>query len=146
MDYENAEQAYKMMQTNVELRKVDLTTISNALDDCVIKAPIGGEVGEKAITVGEFVNPGAVIGKVRNNTSIKATIQLIQEDLGKVALGQEVTLKPDRNGTAEYKGIVKNIASSANSQTRVFDCIVEFDNSSGLLNSGTFGLSRSRFR
>lgn len=140
LDYENAEQAYKTMQANVELRKVDITTIGNALDDCVIKATIGGEVGEKAITVGEYVNPGAVIGKVRDNTSIKATIQLIQEDLGKVSLGQEVTLKTDRNSGTAYKGIVRNIASSANSQTRVFDCLVEFDNSNGMLNSGTFGL------
>ncbi|HWQ80352.1 MAG TPA: efflux RND transporter periplasmic adaptor subunit, partial [Anaerovoracaceae bacterium] len=140
LDYENAEQAYKTMQANVELRKVDITTIGSALEDCVIKAPISGEAGERSLNVGEYVNPGAVIAKVKNNTAIKATIQLMQDDLEKVAAGQEVTLKLDRNGGTSYKGTVKSVASSADSQTRGFDCLVEFDNTSGKLNSGTFGL------
>lgn len=140
MDYENAEQAYKTMQANVELRKVDIATISNALEDCVIKAPISGEVGDKSLNVGEYVNPGTVIATVRNNSAIKASIELMQEDLDKVAAGQEVTLKLSRGDGMTYKGTVKTIASSANSQTRVFDCLVEFDNAGGALNSGIFGL------
>jgi len=140
VDYENAEQAYKTMQANVELRKVDITTIGNALEDCVIKAPIGGEVGEKNLNIGEFVNPGTVIAKVKNTTTIKTTMQLMQDDLEKVAVGQVVTFKPDRSGDTAYKGMVKNIASSADSRTRGFECLVEIDNSDGRINSGTFGL------
>jgi RND family efflux transporter MFP subunit len=140
MDYENAEQAYKTMQANVELRKVDLSTIGNALEDCVIKAPISGEVGGRNLNIGEYVNPGTVIATVRNNGTIKAAIQLMQEDLEKVAVGQEVSLRLSRSEDTTYKGIVKTIASSASSQTRVFDCLVEFDNTNGALNSGTFGL------
>lgn len=140
VDYENTEQAYKTMQANVELRKVDITTIGNALEDCVIKAPIGGEVGERNLNIGEYVNPGTVIAKVKNTTTIKTTMQLMQDDLEKVAVGQEVTFKLDRNDETGYKGIVKNIASAADSRTRVFDCLVEIDNSKRMLNAGTFGL------
>jgi RND family efflux transporter MFP subunit len=140
VDYENAEQAYKTMQANVELRKVDIAVIGDALGDCVIKAPISGEAGERDLNIGEYVNPGTVVAKVRNTSTIKATIQLLQDDLGKVAAGQEVTLKLDRNGGASCKGVMKNIASSADSRTRAFDCVIEFDNTDGTLNSGTFGL------
>jgi RND family efflux transporter MFP subunit len=139
-NYEDAERAYKMMQNNVELRKVDIQSIGNSLDDCVIKAPISGEVGEKSLSIGEYVNPGTVIAKVKNNTSIKAVILLMQDDLEKVAAGQKVILKLGQEDEMTYQGIVKTIAASADSQTRVFECLIEIDNTSGTLNSGTFGL------
>ena len=137
--YEDAERAYKTVQANVALKQVGIQDISNSLSDCVIKAPITGEVGEKSISVGQYVNPGTVVASVKNNTSIQAVIQLMQEDLEKVTVGQEVTLKLSKSDEVSYKGIVKTIAASADSQTRVFDCLIEFDNTSGTLNSGVFG-------
>ena len=137
--YENAERSYKNVQANVELKRVGIQDINNSLSDCVLKAPITGEVGEKNISIGQYVNPGTVVASVKNNTSIKAVIQLMQEDLEKVAIGQEVSLKLSKSDEISYKGVVKTIAASADSQTRVFDCLIEFDNTSGMLNSGVFG-------
>ena len=137
--YEDAERAYKTVLANVELKRVGIQDINNSLSDCVIKAPISGEVGEKSISVGQYVNPGTVVASVKNNTSIQAVIKLMQEDLAKVTVGQEVSLKLSENEEINYKGIVKTIAASADSQTRVFDCLIEFDNTSGALNAGVFG-------
>lgn len=137
--YEAAMRAYKTSQANVQLKQVDIQDITNSLNDCVVKAPITGEISGKNISVGQYLNRGTVIATVNNNTTIKAEIQLMQEDLSKVAAGQEVILRPDKNAGTEYKGIVESIAASANSQTRVFDCLIRVDNASGSLNSGTFG-------
>jgi len=137
--YDSATRAYKTVQANVELKKVDIQDITNSLNDCVMKAPVSGEAGDKNITVGQYLNPGTVIATVKNNTSIKAEIQLMQNDLEKVSVGQEVTLKLNKDDAAEYKGIVETIAASANSQTRVFDCLIKIDNIAGTLNSGVFG-------
>ncbi|MDF2656838.1 MAG: family efflux transporter, subunit [Bacillota bacterium] len=137
--YETAMRAYKTAQANVQLKQVSIQDITNSLNDCVIKAPIAGEISGKNISVGQYLNPGAVIATVNNNKTIKAEIQLMQEDLGKVTAGQEVILRLDKNAGTEYKGIVETIAASANSQTRAFDCLVRVDNASGALNSGTFG-------
>lgn len=137
--YETAMRAYKTAQANVELKQVDIQDISNSLNDCVIKAPINGEISGKSISVGQYLSPGTVIATVNNNTTIKAEIQLMQEDLEKVSSGQEVILRMDKNAGTAYKGIVETIAASADSQTRVFDCLVRVDNSTGQLNSGTVG-------
>ena len=137
--YETAMRAYKTAQANVQLKQVDIQDLTNSLNDCVVKAPIAGEISAKTINVGQYVNPGAVIATVNNNATIKAEIQLMQEDLGKVAAGQEVILRLDKNAGTEYKGIVETIAASANSQTRAFDCLIRVDNASGALNSGTLG-------
>lgn len=137
--YDDAMRSYKTVLANVELKKVNIQDISNSLNDCVIKAPITGEVGEKNITVGQYLNPGTVIGSVKNSDSIKAEIQLKQDDLEKVTVGQEVTLILNENDAVTYTGVVETIAASANSQTRVFDCLIKIDNKAGILNSGIFG-------
>jgi RND family efflux transporter, MFP subunit len=137
--YDDAARAYKTAQANVELKKVSIQDIYDSIGDCVIKAPITGEIGAKNINLGQFTNPGTVIGSVNNNSSIKAEIQLMQEDLEKVAVGQKVTLKLNKDSSTSYQGVVETIAASANSQTRVFDCLIRIDNSAGILNSGTFG-------
>ncbi|MBP6492182.1 MAG: efflux RND transporter periplasmic adaptor subunit [Clostridia bacterium] len=135
-DYEDAELKYKTVLANVELKRVNIQDISNSLNDCVIKAPITGEVGGKSISLGQYVSPGTVFATVKNNTSIKAVIQLMQEDLEKVTVGQTVTLMLSQEGSKSYEGIVETIAASANSDTRVFDCLIIIDNANGMLNSG----------
>jgi len=139
ISFEDAERAYKTVQANVELKKVAIQDINNSLNDYAIKSPISGEIGEKGISLGQYVNPGTVIAKVKNNASIVARIQLMQDDLNKVKIGQQVNLKLSRDEEISYQGTVKTIAASADSQTRVFDCLIEIDNSGGTLNSGTFG-------
>ena len=60
----------------------------------------------------------------------------MQEDLEKVTVGQTVTLMLSQEGSKSYEGIVETIAASANSDTRVFDCLIIIDNANGMLNSG----------
>ena len=139
-DYENAELTYKTVLANVELKKVALQDISNSLNDCVIKAPISGEIGEKNVSIGEYVTQGTAFAAIRNNTAIKAVIQLMQEDLDKIAVGQTVQLKLNEGDNKSYSGVVETIAASANSETRVFDCLIRIDNSDAMLNSGVSAL------
>lgn len=137
--YDSAMRAYKTVLANVELKRIELQDISNSLNDCIIKSPVSGEASGKNITVGQYLNPGTVIASVKNNTSIKAEIQLLQKDLEKVAVGQEVILKLSNEDPTKYKGFVETIADSANNQNRAFDCLIKIDNPAGALNSGVFG-------
>jgi RND family efflux transporter MFP subunit len=136
--YEDAMRNYQTVQADIQLKEINIQDINNSLSDCVLKAPISGEAGGKNISVGQYVNPGTVVAVVKNNASIKAVIQLMQDDLDKVAVGQEVILKLGKDDEITYKGVVRTIAASADSRTRVFDCLVEINNDGGTLNSGTF--------
>lgn len=135
-DYDNAKLTYQTMLSNVESKKVEIQNIQRSINDSVIKAEITGEIGNKSISIGQYVNPGTTIATIQDNSSIKATIQLLQEDLDKVVVGQQVELKRSENDEKTYLGIVENIATSANSETRVFECLIRLDNTSRELNSG----------
>lgn len=136
--FDDAERAYKTAQANIELKRVSIQAINNSINDCSIKAPISGEVGEKSINIGQYVNPGTAMAKIKNNSSIKALLHLKQEDIEKVAVCQEVSLILGKDTETDHKGVIKTIAASANNQTRVFDCLVEINNTSGAINSGVF--------
>lgn len=139
VNYENAELAYRTEQANVELKRIALQDINKSLADCVIKAPISGEISDKKISLGQYANTGTAIAEVKNNSSIKALIQLNQADLSKVAVGEHVTLKLGETNGRSYDGVVETIADSANSQSRVFDCLIRVNNADGTLNSGVYG-------
>ena len=135
-DYDSAKLIYQTMLSSVESKKVDIQDIQNSITDSVIKAEITGEIGNKSISIGQYVNTGTTIATVQNNSSIKARIQLLQEDLNKVSVGQQVGLKLSENDESTFSGVVENVATSADSDTRIFECLIRFDNTQHELNAG----------
>lgn len=138
-EFEKIESDLKTAQANVDSQQVNIAGISNSIRDSVIRAPISGEIAEKSVILGQFANPGMVVAKIKNNTTIKATVNLKERDLVKVKTGQKVILKLSKEDKSGYEGTVKVIASSANSVSRVFSCLVEVNNANGKIHSGVFG-------
>lgn len=136
-DYDNAKLYYQTALSNVALKKVEIQDINNSINDSVIKAGITGEIGNKSISIGQYLSPGTQVATIQNNSSIKAKIQLLQADLNKVVVGQQVTIKLSEDDEKTYLGVVENIATSADSDTRVFECLIRIDNADKELNSGT---------
>ncbi|MBN7773448.1 efflux RND transporter periplasmic adaptor subunit [Clostridium aminobutyricum] len=137
--FDAAQLAYQTALSSVELKKVAIQDINNSLNDYVIRSAISGEIGGKNISVGQYVNMGAALATVKNNTAIKAVIQLMQGDLSKVAVGQTVELRVGEKESQRFEGVVETIAASADNQTRVFDCLIKVSNPDGTLHSGVTG-------
>ncbi|MEN6462094.1 MAG: efflux RND transporter periplasmic adaptor subunit [Syntrophomonas sp.] len=137
--FENTEADLSMAEANVEAEQVNIAGIYNSINNCVLRAPLSGEIAEKSITLGQYANPGTVMARIKNNRTIKATINLKESDLSKVKTDQKVILKLSKEDKEGYEGTIKVIASSADSTSRVFNCLVEADNSAGKLHSGIFG-------
>lgn len=137
--YEDAELAYQTFLSNTKLKKIQIQSISDLLNDCIITASISGEISSKTISLGQYVAQGTSIATVKNNTSIKALIRLSQSDLEKVSVGQGVSLKLLEGGSSPISGTVETLAASADSQSRTFDCLLRFDNSDRALNAGVYG-------
>lgn len=138
-DMESAEADLKTAQANVQAQQVNIESINISLNNSVIRAPISGEISNKTVSLGQYVSPGAVLADIKNDSSIKCNIQLKQNDLDKVQVGEKVTWKATEGDTTGYEGIVKTIAASADSSTRLFDCQIQMNNQDNNLHSGVFG-------
>ncbi len=160
VDFETAESSLKLAQTdlestrasaesssvstetqraNIQKAQTDLNTLRESLQNTVITAPSSGVVDGKTITVGQYLNPGTALGKVKNISPIYAVIEVKDSDLSYVKSGAKAKFKLTDKDSTEYDGIVKSIDGAADPQSRVFKCKVQIDNKDGKLKPGVFG-------
>lgn len=160
VDFENVETALKTAQTDLETAKANaeasrlsietqkaniqasqtsLNTLMDSLKNTAITAPIGGIMDGKNVTVGQFVNVGTVLGKVKNISPIYAVIDVKESDLSYLKIGTNAKFKLNGSDSTEYDGVVKNIDGAADATSRTFKCKIEFDNKDGKLKPGVFG-------
>jgi len=142
VDLEAAETTLKSAQIDLESTKaninsaqIDLNNLKNSLDNTTITAPVSGVMDSKSVELGLFANVGAALGKVKNISPINAVIEVGQDDLSSVKVGQAAKVKV---GTKEYDGAVKTIEASADPNVRVFKCKIEVPNQEQSLKPGMY--------
>ncbi|NMF04482.1 efflux RND transporter periplasmic adaptor subunit [Clostridium beijerinckii] len=135
---ESAKAGVGTAKANVETQKVNLEKYQSDLANTVIKAPISGVISDKALNVGQMASQGAALAKVNDISSVYATIQVPQEKITGVKIGQAATITVDGNDKT-YDGTIEAMDSAADATTRVFNCKVKIDNGDKSLLPGIFG-------
>ncbi len=136
---ESAKLSIETQKANINTAQVNLNTQQNALQSTTITAPISGVVDGKNVSVGQYVNMGTVLGKVKDTSSINAVIQVKDSDLSYVKVGGKATLKLDGENSKEYEGTIQNIDAAADSSSRMFNCKIKIDNKNAELKPGVYG-------
>jgi HlyD family secretion protein len=112
-----------------------------------LHAPQAGIVQKKIAHRGEFVSPGTPILTVADPSNLKLTLYVLEADLGRVAVGQRVSIRADAFADRVFVGNVRSIATRAeftprNVQTQkdrqnlVFAVTVGVPNADGALKAG----------
>jgi multidrug resistance efflux pump len=112
-----------------------------------LTAPLTGIVQKQVAHKGEYVGPGTPILTVADPTDLKLTLYVLEGDLGRVAVGQTVSVRVDAFPDRAFVGRVKTIADRAeftprNVQTQrdrqnlVFAVTVRVPNPDGALKAG----------
>lgn len=137
VDLENAETVLNNAKADLESANVKIQNLKDSLQDTVIEAPISGTMDEKNVSLGQYVSPGTVLGKVKNVASLNAVIQVNQDDAEYIKVGQKAQVKLSEHGSV-YEGVVKSIGVSADPSARVFNCKVQIENKNQLLHPGVY--------
>ncbi len=69
--------------------------INKQITDNHIKAPISGQVVSKLKEVGEFVNPGTVLGHIVDVSRLKVNVMIGEKDIYTLKPGQNVKVRTD---------------------------------------------------
>lgn len=116
-----------------------------AVSDTAIYAPISGYVSERTADPGEYLSPQAPntkIGTIVRTSSLRLRIDVPEASIGKVGIGQGISLQtsayPDRN----FAGTVVRILPSLNVTARTLTVEAEVANGEGLLKPGQFATVR----
>lgn len=143
VDLDNADTSLKMIkadiatgQANMQAAQTNIDNLNTALSDMTIRAPISGVMDGKNVSLGQYLSPGNVLGKVQDISSIDASIEIDQSLIQTVKLGQKASLKLNAEDTNTYDGVVKSINPSADSASRAFEVKILLDNAKLALRPG----------
>lgn len=132
-----AQAAYNTALTNVDQAR-------KFVSDTAIYAPISGYVSERVADLGEYTNPNAPNTKIvtiLRTSVLRLRVDVPEQNIGKVAVGQGVSLKvsayPDRN----FAGTIVRVLPAVNTTSRTLTVEAEVE-SGGLLKPGLFATAR----
>jgi multidrug resistance efflux pump len=111
------------VEAQVEMARSALQSLEARTDKFALRAPIAGIVLERPVHAGEVALPGAPLMTLADLDSLTLTVYVAEDQLGKVQIGQAVSLTVDAYPDRVFQGTVSFIASQAeftpkNVQTR----------------------------
>jgi len=103
----------ELATARVEQVKQVLKLAQTRLTYAQIVAPVDGVVLSKNIEVGEYVSPGTPVVNIGDLNQVWIKAYIAETDLGRVMLGQKVTVTADTYPNKVYNGTIGFIASEA---------------------------------
>ena len=138
IDLETEKANIETEKANLITDQIDLKNLTESLTNTTITAPITGILDEKSVSLGQYANIGVVLAKVKALSPIYAVIEVDQNDMSSLKVGQSAKVKVGSNGVKDYDGIIKSIEASADTTSRVFKCKVEVANPDQALKPGIY--------
>ena len=113
-----------------------------ALADTVVRAPFAGVVGERLVSVGDYVTRGMKVVSVMRTNPLRLQLTVPQQDSLEVSVGRTVSLAVDTAPGKVFAGQVRYVspALQADSRTLVVEAVVP--NPDGSLKPGTFATAQ----
>lgn len=111
------------INSQIELAKAEIELVKINLDDCKIKAPFDGVLGEILVSVGDYANK-ALVKEIDNNSYI--ILNLKETQLNYIKIGKEIQFKLDAYKD-KFNGVISDISPATGSEF----ASVKIDNSIG---------------
>jgi membrane fusion protein, heavy metal efflux system len=144
--FQRANSAVTAAQTQLRLsdasyqgRLAQLGNRANAEGIVTVTAPIDGTIADRDITIGQSVaDAGAKLMTITDDRQVLATANIYQRDLGRLKIGQQVSVNVPGMTDKVFSGQISRIGTAVDLQSRVVPVQATLDNSQGLLKAGTF--------
>ena len=113
-----------------------------ALADTVVRSPFAGVVGQRLVSVGDYVARGTKVASVLRTNPLRVNLTVPQQYSAEVAVGRPVLLEVDAAPGKQFQGQVRYVspALQADSRTLIVEALVP--NDAGMLKPGSFATAR----
>lgn len=128
--------------------KMTLDMAQQRLEDATVRAPVGGTVIIKTVSLGQVIQAGtssvgggSTILQMADLTKVRARALVNETDIGQIAVGQEATMTVDAFPDHPFRGRVEKVEPNAVVQQNVtmFPVLISLSNEEGLLMPGMNG-------
>ncbi len=119
-----------------------VTVAQKALADTVVRAPFAGVVGERFVSVGDYVTRGTKVASVMRVDPLRVELTVPEQYVSAVEAGRPVTFEVDAYAGETFTGDVRYVSPSVNADTRALMIEAVVPNGAGRLKPGLFATAR----
>jgi len=137
-EYEKLYSIGAIVKSKLEQARLAARLASSEFEKTYLRAPKGGIIGDKTVEVGEFITPNVKIGTLVNLENVIVELGIIEKEIDRVFLGQNVTVNVDTYPGIDFTGTVRNISPLIAGKSKTLTVKANLDNPGGLLLPGMF--------
>ncbi len=123
-------------RTSRDIAKAQLEEAKRELERTTIAAPETGILNDLPMEVGEYAQPGMVVAQIVNLEQVKVVVDVPEQDVHCVHVGDEVRIFTDVPAELELVGKITYMSALADASTRTTRVEVTIENHEQLLRSG----------
>ena len=141
-DFEDIKENYAQAKSTLVRNEVSFENAKISLDDTEVKSPIDGTVISRPVEVGQVISSptsafgeGSILMTMADLSKVRVRALVDEIDVGKVEIGQSVSIKVAAYRDKEFIGTVTKIEPKAYIQQNVttFPVLIDIDNEENLL-------------
>ena len=115
-----------------------VTIAQKALADTVVRAPFAGVVGERFVSVGDYVTRGTKVASVMRVDPLRVELTVPEQYVSAVATGRAVTFEVDAYPGETFTGQIRYVSPSVAAETRALTIEAVVPNAASRLKPGFF--------
>ena len=140
--FEDIQELHSFAKAQLVRAEVYLENAKIALEDTLVRSPVNGKVITRQAEVGTVItSPTAAVGggtllmRMADLNKVRVRAFVDEVDIGKLSIGQEVSLKVSSYKDKEFLGYVSKIEplASVNQNVTTFPVLIDIDNREELL-------------
>jgi membrane fusion protein, multidrug efflux system len=110
-----------------------------------VKAPFGGQVGLRNISVGDYVKEGQDLVNIEDISTLRVDFKLPESYLGRMRKGQTVEVSSDARPGRAFTAVLEAVDPMVDQNGRAISVRARLDNAAGELRPGMFVRARLIF-
>jgi membrane fusion protein, multidrug efflux system len=140
--YESARNGAQQQNQALAAARARAAIARKAVADTVVRAPFDGVVGERLVSVGDYVTRGTKVASVMRVDPLRVELTVPAQHMAEVAVGRSVTFVIDAYPDRTFTGHVRYVSPDvrADSRSLVVEAVVP--NADGMLKPGLFATAQ----
>jgi RND family efflux transporter MFP subunit len=140
--YEAAKNGAAQQYQSLQAARARVSLARKALADTVVRAPFSGLVGERLVSVGDYVTRGTKIAVVVRINPLRAQLTVPEQFISAVAVGQPMTFEVDAYPGRRFEGRIRYVSPTLQADQRALTVEAVVPNPGNELKPGLFATAR----
>lgn len=136
--FDSSSSSLTVSQAKLKAMQAQVAVAKNAMDDMVLRAPIGGQISKRSIQPGEKVDQNSELFNIVDLSAMELQVAVPASQIAHVAAGQQATFQVDGFGGKVFNGTVQRINPEVEKNSRAITVFIAVKNPNGALRGGMF--------